>query len=238
MAFTKSTEDLIVHQKMADYPVEDGQFTTEDLKKEFDRPVEALQRDLNKVIDELAEETSAGNLGAGKLEENDTSANNLQAKLGELNKRIQNVALGSIPNGSITEEKLDEEFSKNIAKKNGELQENLNSQFIEGKTITDLQGIFKGTVLTGSFTLTSEKRILDVDLGFKPDLVIVYSKKNNDNSDISASNSSADRYFIPRIITEAYTTEYSKINENGFKYGIYSSGSSTEYTQYYIAIKL
>lgn len=124
MAFTKSTEDLIVHQKMADYPIEDGQYTVEDLKKELDRPVLAVQRDLNNLMDELGKGTSAGDLGAEQLESTDLSAPNVQAKLRELNRRLQNVTLGQIPDGSVqtstladgavTEAKISSEYTNKV----------------------------------------------------------------------------------------------------------------------------
>jgi hypothetical protein len=158
MAFTKSTEDLVVHQKMADYPIEDGQYTVEDLKKELDRPVVALQRDLNKVVDELREETSAGNLGARKLDVNDNSGANIQEKIYELNRRMQDVALGSIPDGSITEWKLDEMLRNSLARKNGVLQENLNAEMISGRKIGSLEDV--GDIRTTAKPIEADNYLL------------------------------------------------------------------------------
>ena len=139
MSFTRSTTDISVHQKLGDYPNQDNGLTPEELKKRYDYPAETLQKDLNKLEEELEEITGASNVGAVPLDEADESNNNVQAKLQYLHEEIQNTTLGGIPDGTITEEKMESNFLDKIAKKTGELQVNLNAEKIGGETLADLR---------------------------------------------------------------------------------------------------
>jgi hypothetical protein len=139
MGFTRSTTDISVHQKLGDYPNQENGMTPEDLKKRYDLPAEILQKDLNKLEEELESVIGASNVGALTLDVADDSNNNVQAKLEYIYGQLQNVALGQIPDGSITEAKLETNYANTLPKKNGELQENLNAEKIGGKTYADVQ---------------------------------------------------------------------------------------------------
>lgn len=117
MSFTKSTTDISVHQKLGDYPNQDNGMTADELKKKFDYPAETLQNDLNKIVEELENENATQNIGASKLDENDETENNVQAKLNKIYQTTKDVTLGQIPDGTITEEKLDGEYANSLAKK-------------------------------------------------------------------------------------------------------------------------
>lgn len=138
MGFTRSTGDISVHQKLGDYPNQDNGLTPEELKKRYDLPAETLQKDLNKLEEELEAVIGASNVGATSLDENDTSANNVQAKLEYILNESKQVVLSQIPNGTITEAKLDNNFSNELARKNGELQTNLNAEKLEGSTKSEI----------------------------------------------------------------------------------------------------
>ena len=84
-------------------------------------------------------------------------------------------------------------------------------------------------IVTGKTTTTT------VSLGFKPRLVILYAKYNND--DISLNSSNAPGYNdIPVILTQSYISdERYYINSNGFK--IAASNYISSGGIYYIAVK-
>lgn len=88
-------------------------------------------------------------------------------------------------------------------------------------------------VVTGSFGASSSR--LTFNLGFTPDIVIAYAYYNNLGT-IAVSKNSADYYYVPRVLTKAYTSDSGSIIENGFNFS--SSLMSGSYgTVYYIAIK-
>lgn len=133
MSFTKSTTDISVHQKLGDYPNQDNGMTADELKKKFDYPAETLQKDLNKIVEELENENATQSIGANKLDENDETENNVQAKLDKIYQATKDVTLGQIPDGTITEEKLDGEYANSLAKK-----ENLGLMYLSGVYNTPL----------------------------------------------------------------------------------------------------
>ena len=139
MGFTRSTTDISVHQKLGDYPNQDNGLTPEDLKKRYDLPAETLQKDLNKLEEELESIVGAANIGATALDDDDTSDKNVQAKLEYIHREAQNTALGQIPDGTITEAKLETNYANFLSKKNGELQIGLNAEQVGGKTYEDLK---------------------------------------------------------------------------------------------------
>lgn len=164
MSFTKSTTDISVHQKLGDYPSQDDGITADELKKKFDYPAETLQEDLNKVVEELSKNTASSNIGADKIHESDASAENVQAKLEKIYKDLQNVTLGQIPDGSITEEKLNANYSSTLAKKDGELQIGLNAEKLGGFRFSDFYKI--GEYTGNRSTMGTETQT--IELGFKP----------------------------------------------------------------------
>lgn len=106
MSFTKSTTDISVHQKLGDYPNQDDGLTAEELKKKFDYPAETLQNDLNTLIQELEDENATQNIGASKLDENDETGSNLQAKLEKIYTEFKQVRDGGLKDNSIETSKL------------------------------------------------------------------------------------------------------------------------------------
>lgn len=106
MSFTKSTTDISVHQKLGDYPSQDDGITADELKKKFDYPAETLQKDLNKIVEELENENATQNLGANKLDENDETSNNAQAKLEKIYTELKQVRDGGLKDNSIETSKL------------------------------------------------------------------------------------------------------------------------------------
>ena len=173
MGFTRSTADLKVHQKLSDYPrVEDG-VSAEELKKRFDAPAEQLQKDLNNLQEELEGVLSASKIGANLLDANDTSENNVQAKLEKIRSEIQNTVLGQIPDSSIDKTKMNPEYDNTLAKKDGEVQENLNANYLEGKNLAGIKEIMTGQFKTGTFTGNGEQT-LTINVGFKPRFMIYF----------------------------------------------------------------
>lgn len=93
----------------------------------------------------------------------------------------------------------------------------------------------KGTlIVTGTYNISPTNSTLALDVGFTPDLVIIYTAYNN-QSGVAQSAGTAQYQYIPVILSNAivYTSGY-KIVENGFI--VVNSGNVT-ITQYYIAIK-
>lgn len=92
----------------------------------------------------------------------------------------------------------------------------------------------------GTYTIettnNSSSNPLILDVGFNPDLVIIY-KSNNNNYRIAQNNSNSyvGAYSVPVILTNAYKTgEGYKIVENGFSV---ITAESSAVTQNYIAVK-
>lgn len=106
MSFTKSTTDISVHQKLGDYPNQDNGMTADELKKKFDYPAEILQNDLNKIVEELESESATQNIGASRLDENDETENNVQAKLNKVYTEFKQVRDGGLKDNSIETSKL------------------------------------------------------------------------------------------------------------------------------------
>lgn len=91
-----------------------------------------------------------------------------------------------------------------------------------------------GKVVSGTFAPVRDSYVT-VDVGFKPDLVIMYSKWNNDSHSPTA-DSSAKVMAIPTVITRAYNQgTNAKLSSNGFQY---KTTLTITYTPLcYIAIK-
>ena len=166
--YTKFEEDVSVHQSLPDEPNVDNGISTEELKKLWDKPAELLKEAFNKLIVEMTSKDSAKNQGATQLEESDNSESNVQAKLIYLMNAIKNVSQGQIPDGTITASKIDPSYEALLAKKDGILQANLNSEFLNGYSADKLQ---ERAIKTGEFTWSSAVKI---ELGFKPRILFVY----------------------------------------------------------------
>lgn len=219
MGFTRSTTDVKIHQSMSDYPrVEDG-ISAEELKKKFDAPAEQLQKDLNTLEKELEDKTGATSLGAMPLSDGDNSGDNVQAKLEYLLGQAQNAVQGQIIDGSITQSKLDPNFSSSIAYKNGELQENLNAEKINGKTDIEL---YRSMIKIGFYTGNSTES-QTVEVGFKPSAVIICTTSKiyrgdgsspQENIGIIAENGLKETYKGTNLVT--YTGQENILTDNGF----------------------
>lgn len=196
MGFTRSTTTTNVHSTLGDYPNVDDGLTPAQLKARFDAPATGLKGDINNLEDELEATTSAANLGADKITEADTSADNIQAKLEKIYLDLQQAAIGDIPDNSITEAKLDATFDASLAKKDGTLQNNLNAAMLGGQASTNyalknntLQTGLNAEMLGGSTLAQLITRIssyfatgtcimntqtgTSIPLGFTPSLVIL-----------------------------------------------------------------
>ena len=127
MSFTRISRDVSVHQSMPDYPSAEG-YTASQLKEAFDAPVEGIKTDVNGLMTELEDTSAASSLGAGELFDGDTSNGTVQDKLEKLYGDMQGIALGDIPDGTITQAKMDATYEGTLAKVDGTLQENLNAE--------------------------------------------------------------------------------------------------------------
>ena len=184
MGFTRSTTDTEVHQNMPDYPSAEG-YTTSQLKEAFDAPATGLKTDLNGLMNELEDAFSASKLGADEIAEDDTSDANVQAKLEKIYEDMQGLALGDIPDNTITKAKLVSTYSATLAEKDGTLQTGLNSEQLGGKNLAYILGeITAASQSIGTFT-TSNQGALDnwqitINVGFnhKPSLGVVIGTKH------------------------------------------------------------
>lgn len=122
---------------MPDYPSSEG-YTAAQLKTAFDAPATGLKTDLNGLMTELENVTAAGNIGVDAINESDTSADNLQSKLEYLQGELEGIALGDIPDNSITQAKLNSTYEGTLAKKNGEVQTGLNAEKLGGSTLAQV----------------------------------------------------------------------------------------------------
>lgn len=151
--FTKLTKDISYIQKLGDLPNDEDGLTADELKKKFDAGPEDLKVAFNQLIDELSLTTASSNIGMGKINTDDTSANNLDAKLKYLHESLVNATMGQVPDNSITQVKIDSSYDATLAKKDGTLQENLNASMINGNSVDNI-GIRNGVLQTN---LNAEK---------------------------------------------------------------------------------
>jgi hypothetical protein len=153
MSFTRSTTNTTVHQNMPDYPSSEG-YTAATLKTAFDAPATGLKGDINRLETELEDTSSASNLGASPIVVGDDSDANVQAKLEKLYADLQGISQGSIPDGTITEEKINATYEATLAKKDGTLQTGLNAEQLNGKTEAQLKTGFLGTPNPATISFT------------------------------------------------------------------------------------
>ena len=144
MSFTRSTTDVNVHRNMPDYPSNEG-YTATQLKTAFDSSAAGLKDDLNGLMTELESSSSASNVGAAAIADGDSSDANVQAKLEKIYEDLQDVALGDIPDGTITKAKMDATYAGTLAEKDGTLQTNLSAEMLNGKTEAQLLSAFLST---------------------------------------------------------------------------------------------
>ena len=113
---------------------------------------------------------------------------------------------------------------------NGTIKSDSNYSLIYNGNDWDISSTTIFTI--GSFSNSSTATI---NLGFSPDLVIVYHLQNNQNY-VAVSENRAEYYHVPRILTKIYSNGNSYITDDGFVF--YSSLLSGSYgIAYYIAIK-
>lgn len=225
MGFTRSTTDISVHQKLGDYPNQDNGLTPEELKKTYDKPAETLQKDLNNLEAELEELHASSKIGAEPIDGNDTSEANVQAKLVRIYEQLQNVILNQIPDGSITKEKLNAEYSGVLAEKTGEVQTNLNAEMVGGITANQINEM---QVVTGTYTGNGASTKI-IDLGFSPKAVFVQKVLPGIADD--RANAFTGGLAIGNSPVYGTSTDYICVGivENGFRVGYYRQSGSGYY---------
>ena len=118
------------------------------------------------------------------------------------------------------------------------------AKYLDGAGLADLWELIKaedaGVVAMMPFTqfVTGSASVYNssvtVNLGFKPKLVVIYDRANNDNQVLGNGNS-AHRGIVPVILSDAYTaTANNYITETGF---VTNNGTSTYGSIYYVAFK-
>lgn len=213
MSFTKSTTDIVVHQKLGDNPnIDDGK-TAAQLKEMFDFPAETLQDDLNNHIDELGEEYAASLIGATSLSEGDTTDGNIQAKLGYLQEEIEGVSQGAVADGSITQAKMDTTYEATIAKKNNTLQTGLNAEKLGGYTLAQVLEYM--TPETGLYTGNGATGGQVIELDFTPSAVIIQNSKDLYNQNYGFSSKQGMAFTSTPYVYNS--TNLIEIVEDGFK---------------------
>ena len=89
------------------------------------------------------------------------------------------------------------------------------------------------SIVTGNFTATNQS-IKNIELGFKPKLVICYTKNNNTSDIAGGSDGLLSGQSAPRILTSVYEdNNYGKIEKTGFSFKCYASSMQV----YYIAFR-
>lgn len=169
MSFTKITEDLDIIQKLADEPNADDGLSAEEVKKKFDEAGNKIKSKFNKHIDELEGTLGASRVGANKIDGEDNSESNIQAKLEKIYGALKNVTLNQIPDGTITKEKINSTLFP-VAEKNGDLQVNLNAEKLNGKMEAEL---YAENPAIGTYVATTANE-MEINIGFRPRVVFVY----------------------------------------------------------------
>ena len=104
---------------------------------------------------ELESSSSASNVGAAAIADGDSSDANVQAKLEKIYEDLQDVALGDIPDGTITKAKMDATYAGTLAEKDGTLQTGLSAEMLNGKTEAQLMSAFLDTVNPETLSFTA-----------------------------------------------------------------------------------
>ena len=104
MAFDRMTDDMNIISKLPDEPNDEGGMTASALKATFDKAGMLAKTAINKLIAALGASTAAGNIGFARS--TNVPADNVQDAIENVQSQIAGVALGSIPDGSITAQQL------------------------------------------------------------------------------------------------------------------------------------
>lgn len=104
MAFDKMTDDMNIISKLPDEPNDEGGMTASVFKATFDKAGMLAKTAINKLIAALGASTAAGNIGFARS--TGVPADTVQGAIENVQSQIAGVALGSIPDGSITAQQL------------------------------------------------------------------------------------------------------------------------------------
>lgn len=104
MAFDRMTDDMNIISKLPDEPNDEGGMTASAFKATFDKAGTLAKNAINKLIAALGASTAAGNIGFSPTA--GVNKTNIQDAIENVQSQIAGVALGSIPDGSITAQQL------------------------------------------------------------------------------------------------------------------------------------
>lgn len=150
MALTKLDKNLNIVSALDSEPNDVGGLTSEELKAKFDEGGKAIQEYINETLipeTEAAVEEVRGEI-AGAVDE---ATKNLESQL-------RGVVLGQIPNGTITEEKLDPAFVDSRYTKTETLTNDTKALFGlgSGAVPNDVLNVLSKTLVTGERTVQTE----------------------------------------------------------------------------------
>lgn len=92
--------------------------------------------------------------------------------------------------------------------------------------------IISNPIITGTFSLTRDKTAT-INVGFKPKLVIIYSKRNN-TPGVGTGSTSSDTSHVPIILSDQYSEGKGAITSTGFS--IVETNTVSYNVLYYVAI--
>ena len=98
------TDDMNIISKLPDEPNDEGGMTARALKATFDKAGTLAKTAINKLIAALGASTAAGNIGFARS--TGVPADTVQGAIENVQSQIAGVAMGEVPNGSVTAAKL------------------------------------------------------------------------------------------------------------------------------------
>lgn len=104
MAFTIPNGVTDVIKKLSNFPNRIDRLKATQLKAMFDQAAKNVQEDVKRLVSELGASTAAGNIGFARSTE--VPADTVQDAIENVQSQIAGVAMGEVPNGSVTAEKL------------------------------------------------------------------------------------------------------------------------------------
>lgn len=140
MALTKLDKNLNIVSALDSEPNDVGGLTSEELKAKFDEGGKAIQEYINETL--IPETEAAVEEVRGEIEGAvDEATKNLESQL-------RGVVLGQIPNGTITEEKLDPEFvnSRYTKEETDELFAEVPAQIADAEKIGDIKATIRNDI--------------------------------------------------------------------------------------------